>query len=134
MGAQTADGLRDAENDLVETRLIELREDPDILGDRSYDLLYLQAIHRPLFQDVLRVRSTDTTSSKTVAYLYDYANFAHSFREGNGRSTREFFDILLSERGLGFDWERTDLAELHDACHAARAQSELGGLVAMFDF
>lgn len=34
----------------------------------------------------------------SVAYLYDYANFAHPFREGNGRSTREFFDLLLSER------------------------------------
>src|SRR6267154_392601 len=37
--------------------------------------------------------------ARTVAYLYDYANFAHPFREGNGRSTREFFDLLLSERG-----------------------------------
>lgn len=32
-----------------------------------------------------------------VAYLYDYVNFAHPFREGNGRTTREFFDILLSD-------------------------------------
>ena len=26
--------------------------------------------------------------AQTVAYLYDYTNFAHPFREGNGRSTR----------------------------------------------
>jgi hypothetical protein len=52
VGAQTVDGLRDAENDLVETRVIELREAPDLLGDRSYDLAYLKAIHRQLFQDV----------------------------------------------------------------------------------
>lgn len=51
---------------------------------------------------------------------------------GNGRSTREFFDILLSERSSGFDWEKTDLDELHNACHEARAHSELGGLIAMF--
>ena len=36
--------------------------------------------------------------SGTVAYLYDYANFAHPFRDGNGRATREFFDFLLAER------------------------------------
>lgn len=75
---------------------------------------------------------TEADLARTVAYLYDYANFAHPFREGNGRSTREFFDLLLSERGAGLDWNKTDLAELHSACHAARAQSDLGGLIAMF--
>ena len=70
--------------------------------------------------------------SGTVAYLYDYANFAHPFREGNGRATREFFDFLLAERGSGLDWERTDSSELHGACHAARARSDLSGLTAMF--
>jgi cell filamentation protein len=68
----------------------------------------------------------------TVAYLYDYTNFAHPFREGNGRSTREFFDLLLSERGAGLDWEKTDQAELYSACHAARADSDLSELIAMF--
>ena len=33
-------------------RVIELREAPDLLGDRSYDLSYLRAIHRQIFQDV----------------------------------------------------------------------------------
>lgn len=172
VGAQTVDALRDAENDLVEARVIELREAPDLLGDRSYDLAYLQAIHRQLFQDVYdwagdvrtagikkgdesfcppgsigqpmdhvaaeihRLRQLravpEADLARTVAYLYDYANFAHPFREGNGRSTREFFDLLLSERGAGLDWEKTSLTELHSACHAARAESDLKGLVAMF--
>ena len=35
---------------------------------------------------------------RTIAYLYDYANFAHPFREGNGRATREFFDLLAKAR------------------------------------
>jgi cell filamentation protein len=52
VGARTLDSLRDAENDLVEARVIELREAPDLLGDRSYDLAYLRAIHGQLFQDV----------------------------------------------------------------------------------
>lgn len=172
VGAQTPEALQDAENDLVEVRVIELREDPDLLGNRTYDLAYLQAIHRQLFQDVYvwagDVRTVgikkggesfcppgsisqpmdhvaaevyrlnqlkdvpEAELARTVAYLYDYANFAHPFREGNGRSTREFFDLLLSERGAGLDWQKTDLIELHSACHAARAESELGGLVAMF--
>lgn len=172
VGATTIDQLRDAENDLVEARLIGLHEDPNLLGDRSYDLAYLQRIHRHLFQDVyvwagdLRTVGIekggesfcppgninqamnhvvdeihrhdhlkavpDADLPRTVAYLYDYVNFAHPFREGNGRSTREFFDLLLSERGAGIDWTRTDLAELHSACHAARAHSDLTGLITMF--
>lgn len=172
VGARTSEALRDAENDLVEVRVIALREDPGILGNRTYNLAYLQAIHRHLFQDVyvwagdLRTvgiekggesfcppgnigqpmdhvaaeihrlkRLTDVLSedlARTVAYLYDYANFAHPFREGNGRATREFFDLLLSERGAGLDWQKTDLSELHTACHSARAEHDLDGLVDMF--
>lgn len=172
IGARTADELRDAENDLVEARAFELREDPGLLGARTYDLTYLQAIHRHLFQDVyewagdlrtvgiekggesfcppINVRQAmehvalkihelnqlrdvpETDLADEVAYLYDYVNFAHPFREGNGRSTREFFDLLLSERGAGFDWRKTDLDELHSACHAARAVPDRARLTAMF--
>ncbi|WP_066903723.1 Fic/DOC family protein [Millisia brevis] len=172
IGATTARALENAENDLVEARIIELRDDPSVLGDRSYDLIFLLAIHRHLFRDVYdwagqirtvgiskgdesfcppgsiaqpmhhvaaevhrlgRLRSVASADlPKTVAYLYDYVNFAHPFREGNGRSTREFFDLLLAERGSGLDWERTDRDELYRACHAARADSDISGLTAMF--
>lgn len=50
--AQTTEALQDAEKDLVEVRIIELREAPDLLGERTDGLTYLQAIHRQLFQDV----------------------------------------------------------------------------------
>lgn len=40
--------------------------------------------------------------------------------------------MLLSERGIGLDWSRTALDELHEACHTARAECDLSGLVAMF--
>jgi hypothetical protein len=49
----------------------------------------------------------------------------------SGRSTREFFDLLLSERGAGLDWQKADLTELHSACQTARAESDLRGLTAM---
>lgn len=74
----------------------------------------------------------DTDLPRTVAYLYDYVNFAHPFREGNGRSTREFFNLLLAERGNGLDWNQTDVTELHSACHTARADGDLTGLTRMF--
>src|SRR5258708_30980030 len=69
--------------------------------------------------------------ARTVAYLYDYANFAHPFREGNGRSTRVLRPPSLRTR------RRTRLGEdrpdrVAPACHAARADSDLGGLIPMF--
>lgn len=172
LGIASAEVLRAAENDLVEARLIELRESPSLLGERNYDLTLLQAIHRHLFQDVYEWAGTLRTvgiekadeafcppgsialpmahvanrisESKrlalveehnlpgTVAYLYDYTNFAHPFREGNGRATREFFDLLLSERGVGLDWQATELEELHGACHAARSTGDLEPMEKMF--
>lgn len=164
--------MRDAENDLSESRLLELRENPEILGARSYDLRFLCAIHGFLFQDVYQwagqvrtvgiskddqpfcppaavatpmnhvtdeIARTDRLRSvspenlpSTAAYLYDYVNWAHPFREGNGRSTREFFALLLAERGAGLNWQLTDTATLYAACHSARADSDLTAMVSMF--
>lgn len=172
IGATTQAELQDAENDLVEARVVELRENPALLGQRSYDLYFLQAIHRQLFQDVYlwagdvrtigiekggesfcppesiaqpmdhvtaeihRLQRLTTVANgdlpRTVSYLYDYVNFAHPFREGNGRATREFFNFLLAERDNGLDWNQTDVTEFHGACHSARADSDLTGLTRMF--
>lgn len=172
LGIDTVEGLRDAENDLVEARLVELRESPVLLGKRTYDLLFFRAIHRHLFQDVykwagdlrtvgvekgdeafcppnsvpqpvahvaeqihesmLLAKISSRDLPHVVAYLYDYANFAHPSREGNGRATREFFDLLLSELGVGLDWQATDTEELHNACHVARATGDLRPTESMF--
>lgn len=164
--------LQEAEDDLSEARLVELRENPAVLGERTYGLQYLAEIHRYLFQDVYawagRARTVGISKGGEsfcppasitqpmmhvadeiersdrlrpvpsellpgrLAYLYDYVNWAHPFREGNGRSTREFFALLLAERGQGLDWSRIDTQTMHSACHSARADSDISGLAAMF--
>ncbi|KRC57012.1 MULTISPECIES: Fic/DOC family protein [unclassified Nocardioides] len=63
-----------------------------------------------------------------VTYLYDYLNFAHPFREGNGRAQREFFAQLLAESGRGLDWSKADMDGLHSACHAARVDGDTSAL------
>lgn len=74
----------------------------------------------PMGHVALKVAETDrlrrvsvSRLPEQVAYLYDYVNYAHPFREGNGRSTREFFDQLLAERGACLAWDRTDLHTLY---------------------
>lgn len=161
VGATTVGGLRDAENDLVEYRLAELRERPPLVP-RTFDSAHLKALHRQLFQDVYewagefrtvglargegedtsfippleielpiahvaqrvdsdRLRGTDSDGLVgEVTYLYDYLNFAHPFREGNGRTQREFFAQLLAESGRAMSWDSVAMEELHRACHSAR--------------
>ncbi|MFD9669937.1 Fic/DOC family protein [Rhodococcus sp. NPDC059968] len=171
VGATTDDELINAENDLVEVRVAELRADPSVVS-RTYDLVHLQALHRYLFQDVyewagdLRTVGiekegesfippreiarpieyvaeqlnelrhigsvTKQALSGKLAYVYDFVNFAHPFREGNGRTQREFFDQLLAESGRGLAWNLIGLSELHAACHAARADLDLEPLCALF--
>ncbi len=63
-----------------------------------------------------------------VAYLYDYLNFAHPFREGNGRTQREFFAQLLAESEHGLDWSEIDMDSLHSACHVARVDGDTSKL------
>lgn len=67
-----------------------------------------------------------------LAEMYDFVNFAHPFREGNGRTQREFFDQLLSESGRGLAWDAIELTELHRACHLARAEQNTEPLRMMF--
>lgn len=51
-------------------------------------------------------------------------SFAHPFREGNGRTQREFFAQLLAESGHGLTWDRVDMDALHMACHLARTDGD----------
>ncbi|WP_431194890.1 Fic/DOC family protein [Aurantimicrobium minutum] len=157
--------LREAENDLLELRVAELRANPKIIA-KTFDLPHLQSIHHYLFQDVydwageLRtvglardggdsfapphsiylpmehvhqriyesaflVNIPRTELPFEIAYLYDYINFAHPFREGNGRSQREFFQQLIEKIGLRMNWALIDSTTLHSACHIARNEGDL---------
>ncbi len=77
---------------------------------------------------------TEAGLAAEIAYLYDYANYAHPFREGNGRTQREFFDQLLACSGRGLAWDTIDMKRLHEACHQARKEvdSDLGLLEQLF--
>ncbi|WP_374456999.1 Fic/DOC family protein [Nocardioides sp.] len=96
-------------------------------------------IERPLEHVWQRVAETDKLRSieadelpHEVAYLYDYVNFAHPFREGNGRTQREFFDQLLSESGRGINWQLIEKDDLHTACHVARNDQDLEPMERLF--
>lgn len=65
----------------------------------AYDLL---KIHELLFQDVYywagNVRKVEI--AKKLAEILDNLNFLHPFREGNGRTQREFIRLLALQKGF----------------------------------
>lgn len=80
-----------------------------------------------------QLRATPPTSLVAeIAYLYDYLNFAHPFREGNGRTQREFFAQLRAESRHGLEWKRVEMTELHRAFHSARTAGDLSRLEHLF--
>lgn len=88
-------------------------------------------IERPVTHVGERIAETDNLRNvepddlvAEVTYLYDYLNFAHPFREGNGRTQREFFTQVLEETGRRMAWERVEMKQLHDACHVARTAGD----------
>ena len=52
--------------------------------------------------------------SKRLAYYYKELNFAHPFKEGNGRTQREFIKELASKNGFSLDWGKADTKELFE--------------------
>jgi len=43
-----------------------------------------------------------------VSYYFASLNYIHPFRDGNGRTTREFIRMLLEQRGYSVDWSKID--------------------------
>ena len=58
-------------------------------------------------KDILRL-------SRKLAEILDTINFLHPFREGNGRTQREFIRLLASEKGLTLNLNPPDDAEVYE--------------------
>lgn len=53
--------------------------------------------------------------SKRLSYYMGELNFLHPFREGNGRTQREFMRTLGLKNGYNLDWSKIDRATMLDA-------------------
>lgn len=53
------------------------------------------------------------------AYYFAELNYIHPFREGNGRTTREFMRLLFAENGYEVDWAKVSADQLLAAMEAS---------------
>jgi cell filamentation protein len=63
-----------------------------------------------------RLRGLDLDAwTDRSAFYFSELNAIHPFREGNGRTTREFFRELALENGLRLQWDRVGKDDVHVA-------------------
>jgi cell filamentation protein len=53
-------------------------------------------------------------TAEKLAEILDNVNYLHPFREGNGRTQREFLRLLASEKGLTLNLNPLDNKNVHD--------------------
>lgn len=70
---------------------------------------------------------------KRLSHHYDQFNYAHPFREGNGRASRLFWDRIARDAGYQLDWQQVIGAVNNQASRAAMEQRDLSGLQNMFE-
>ncbi|WP_183016485.1 Fic family protein [Achromobacter sp. UMC46] len=76
---------------------------------------YAPQITRPLSREgLLRRLAPDSFSERAGHYLGEL-NVLHPFREGNGRTIREFIGQLAKDAGYGIDWQGVERGEMTQA-------------------
>lgn len=138
LGITSAPELAEAEEKISKKKAIEIFENGILNKLEAGKFESLKAIHKFLFDDIYffagEVRTVNISKGSfrfaPMMYLeaslenidkmpqsdfdeiiekYVEMNIAHPFREGNGRSTRIWFDcILRKELGMVVDWSKVD--------------------------
>lgn len=96
---------------------------PDFIGDQMKEMdqkliksNFHMELDRPAFID-------------SVSRLWGDLNYLHPFREGNGRSTREYLRVLSAHAGYFIDWSRGGTNEILLASKQDRFETVLDKVV-----
>lgn len=78
-------------------------------------------------EDHLRGRKPEEFAGRAAFYLGEI-NAVHPFREGNGRTQREFVRALAVQAGFNISWERLDRKRLYEASQISFLRGDNGPL------
>ena len=68
-----------------------------------------------LIEEYIKIDSINTREiSEKLAVILDNTNFLHPFREGNGRTQREFIRLLALQKGYIINLNPADNIDIHD--------------------
>ena len=80
---------------------------PSHLIDRELDKVFLKLKERAMLKEKNKERVLDNLS-----YIMAELNVIHPFREGNGRTIREFVRVMAKKIGYDINWGNADKEEL----------------------
>ncbi|UGT58861.1 Fic/DOC family protein [Nocardia asteroides] len=114
------------------------------LNKTGEPFLAARAMDPYLHSSLTQVRQVDWSSLDreqfvdAAAHAYMQLNFAHPFREGNGRSSRLFLDSLTADARFTLDYSRVDADRWNEASRATmnavyQLPADHTPLVAVFD-
>ncbi len=72
-----------------------------------------------------------STFTQRAAFFLGEINAAHPFREGNGRTQREFIRQLAQEAGFTLHWSRTTRDEMTAASRDSFLTGNIAGMIAI---
>ena len=83
---------------------------PPNLIDRELDKVFAKIKEKNMLKETDREKVFDN-----LAYVMAELNIIHPFREGNGRSIREFIRLMAKRIGYDLNWGNVDKEELLEA-------------------
>lgn len=83
---------------------------PPNLIDRELDKVFSKIKEKNMLRETDKEKIFDN-----LAYVMAELNIIHPFREGNGRSIREFIRLMAKRMGYDLDWGNVDREELLEA-------------------
>ena len=83
---------------------------PPNLIDRELDKVFAKIKEKNMFKETDEEKVFDN-----LAYVMAELNIIHPFREGNGRSIREFIRLMAKRMGYDLNWGNVDKEELLEA-------------------
>lgn len=83
---------------------------PPNLIDRELDKVFAKIKEKNMLKETDREKVFDN-----LAYVMAELNIIHPFREGNGRSIREFIRLMAKHIGYDLNWGNVDKEELLEA-------------------
>ena len=110
-------------------RIVEISKD----GKQFFPTTHFENAYRfidTLISDFKNIRRNEKQKlAEKLAEILDNLNYLHPFREGNGRTQREFLRILALEKGLTINLNPPDNKSIYDQYMQGTINSDINALI-----
>ncbi|MFM8513683.1 MAG: Fic/DOC family protein, partial [Bacteroidota bacterium] len=114
-------------------RTVEISKD----GKQFFPISFFNNAFQYIDQLILEYKSIPKRNKRAVAdklaEILDHVNYLHPFREGNGRSQREFLRLLAFEKGYSLNLNPPDNKGVYDRYMLGTIESEVKILADLID-